>query len=130
MKRLKDYILEDIDDEFDPEPTVNPLDYNELKEKVNLALVGDIKMYTEDGDFRERKEAIANSFKQKLSITEVNVDRIKKTKIFEYYIMHLLQAYKKNIDENMKLNVSSENELRHQLATDIILLIKDQNTIE
>ena len=125
MKSLKDYIKEDFE-EFDDATQSNPLDYNKLKETVNLALVGDIKMYTEDGDFKDRKEAIANSFKQKLSITEVNVDRIKKTKIFEYYIMHLLQAYKKNIDENMTLNVSSENELRHQLATDIILMIKDQ----
>lgn len=125
MRNLKDYLLEGIE-ELEEEPIQNPLDYNMLKEKVNLALVGDLKMYSDDDeDFSERKETIAKVFKQKLSETEINVDRIKKTKVFQFYIMHLLEAYKKNVDENMTLNVSSENELRHQLATDIILLIKN-----
>lgn len=138
MKDLKEYILEGIEeddnyenyddnfDDFEGVTSPNPLDYNTLKEKINLALVGDIKMYSDDDpDFRDRKNAIGFSFQSKLPLPEINVERIEKTKIFDFYIKHLLEAYKKNIDENIKINVSSENELRHQLATDILLIIKN-----
>jgi len=126
MKSLKEYIIKETECCDDEDSQINPLDYGELKERVDLALVGDIKIYSDSGDFFERKENIANAFKQKLSIAETTTDYISKTKIFNYYIIHLVDSYKKNIDEDIVLNVSSENELRHQIATDIVLLIKNQ----
>ena len=87
-------------------------------------------LYSETSEiFKERKRKIASVFKSKLKDEEVTVNRVKFTKIFDYYINHLIHEYKKNVDENCKLNVSSKDELKRQLSSDIVMLIRNMEVI-
>lgn len=152
MKSLKDYFFED-EDKFvsieyntttsddvtlagainDPENSdaqgpVDPEDI--LPGGADLSLVGELRLYSETSEiFKERKRKIASVFKSKLKDEEVTVNRVKFTKIFDYYINHLIHEYKKNVDENCKLNVSSKDELKRQLASDIVMLIRNMEVI-
>lgn len=123
---LKDvnYNTDDEEDDFDIKNSDN------LQGGVDTALVGEIRLYSETSPiFNERKRKIVDSFKKILKSEEVNANRIKYTKIFEYYINHLLQDYKKNVDENFKINISSKDELERQLSDDFVLLIRGKNII-
>lgn len=123
MKSLKQYLTEDAIDDFelgqeDDYVTVS-------KDPLDIALVMDMKLYSDQNeDFKDRKVAIADVFRNKLEELEVTTERIEKSKIFNYYIMHLKEAYKKNVDENASLNIASENELRRLISGDLVLLIK------
>ncbi len=152
MKSLKDYFFED-EDKFvsieyntttsddvtlagainDPEnnDAQGPVDLEDiLPGGANLSLVGELRLYSETSEiFKERKRKIASVFKSKLKDEEVTVNRVKFTKIFDYYINHLIHEYKKNVDENCKLNVSSKDELKRQLASDIVMLIRNMEVI-
>ena len=55
---------------------------------------------------------------------EITANRIKFTKIFDYYINHLIYEYKNNVDENLKINVSTKDELKRQLASDFVMIIR------
>ncbi len=152
MKSLKDYFFED-EDKFvsieyntttsddvtlagainDPEngEAQGPVDPEDvLPGGANLSLVGELRLYSETSEiFKERKRKIASVFKSKLKDEEVTVNRVKFTKIFDYYINHLIHEYKKKVDENCKLNVSSKDELKRQLASDIVMLIRNMEVI-
>ena len=98
---------------------------------VDTALVGEIRLYSETSTvFNERKRKIVEKFKSILNSDEVNANRIKCTKIFEYYITHLIKEYKKDVDENLKLSISSKNELIRQLSDDFVLLIRGKNVLD
>lgn len=93
---------------------------------ANLKVVGEIRLYSETSNiFRERKRKIAEVFKTKLKGEEINANRIKFTKIFEYYINHLIHEYKKDVDEHLKLNISSKDELKRQIADDFVMLLRN-----
>ena len=151
MKSLTDYFFED-EDKFvsieyntttkddvtlagtinDPEngaqDLVSPEDI--LPGGANIQLVGELRLYSETSEiFKTRKRKIAQVFKSKLKDEEVTANRIKFTKIFDYYINHLIHEYKKNVDENLKLNVSSKDELKRQLSSDIVMLIRNMEVI-
>lgn len=152
MKSLKDYFFEDEDkfvsieyntttsDDVTLAGAINDPENNDAQGPVdpedilpggaNLSLVGDLRLYSETSEiFKERKRKIASVFKSKLKDEEVTVNRVKFTKIFDYYINHLIHEYKKNVDENCKLNVSSKDELKRQLASDIVMLIRNMEVI-
>lgn len=98
---------------------------------VNAALVGELRLYSETSTvFNERKRKIVEKFKSILNSDEVNANRIKCTKIFEYYVTHLIKEYKKDVDENLKLSISSKNELIRQLSDDFVLLIRGKNVLD
>lgn len=124
MKSLQQYLVEDIIDDFE---NGYENDYcRQNKESIDIALVMDIKLYSDkDDNFLDRKKAIANTFRQELNELEVTTERIEKSKIFDFYIRHLIEAYKNNIDEDSCLNVSSENELRRLISADLVLMIKE-----
>ena len=134
MKKLSTYLFENnlinedtLDDWL---KSVETSDYDtendSTRESINFALLGDIRTYAEaDVDFVDRKIAIVKAFKIKLLEAQKTVEHIEKTKIFNYFIIHLIQAYKENVDEDVKVNVSTENELRHTIATEMLLMVKD-----
>lgn len=152
MKSLKDYFFEDEDkfvsieyntttsDDVTLAGAINDPENNDAQGPVDpedilpggadLSLVGELRLYSETSEiFKERKRKIASVFKSKLKDEEVTVNRVKFTKIFDYYINHLIHEYKKNVDENCKLNVSSKDELKRQLASDIVMLIRNMEVI-
>lgn len=134
MKKLSTYLFENnlinedtLDDWL---KSVDTSDYDtendSTRESINFALLGDIRTYAEaDIDFVDRKIAIVKAFKIKLLEAQKTVEYIEKTKIFNYFIIHLIKAYKDNVDEDVKVNVSTENELRHTIATEMLLMVKD-----
>ena len=96
------------------------------RESINFALLGDIRTYAEaDADFADRKKAIVIVFQQRLLEAQKTVEYIERTKIFNYFIIHLMKAYKENVDEEVVINVSTENELRHTIATEMLLMVKN-----
>lgn len=146
MKSLKDFFFEDedkfvsieykttTDDDVtlsDPinspnnEPeVVDPNDV--LPGGANLKLVGELRLYSETSNiFNERKRKIANKFKSILKDEEVTANRIKFTKIFDFYINHLIDYYKKNVS-NVTVNVTTKEELKRQLSSDIVMIIRNQ----
>jgi hypothetical protein len=155
MKSLKDYYLFEDEDQFvslnyKTTEETNDADGVELAPPVNQSLnkeiqnnpedilpggidakiVGELRLYSETSQiFNERKRKIAESFKSRLSEPEINANRIKYTKIFEYYINHLITYYKKNVDENFKINISSKEELKRQIADDFVMLLKNMEII-
>lgn len=134
MKKLSTYLFENnlinedtLDDWL---KSVETSDYDtendSTRESINFALLGDIRTYAEaDVDFVDRKIAIVKAFKMRLLEAQKTVEHIEKTKIFNYFIIHLIKAYKENVDEEVKVNVSTENELRHTIATEMLLMVKD-----
>ena len=97
---------------------------------VDEPLVGELRLYSETNDlYKERKRVIANKFKSLLKDNEINANRVRFTKVFDYYINHLIDDYKKNIDNNFKINVSSKKELYRQLSDDLVLLIRDREIL-
>jgi len=107
----------DLQDPVDPDDV--------LPGGANLKLVGEIRLYSETSSvFNERKRKIAEVFKTKLKDEEITANRIKFTKIFDYYINHLIHEYKKKVDENVKVNISSKEELKRQIADDFVMLLK------
>lgn len=93
---------------------------------VDIKLAGEIRLYSETSSvFYERKRNIASTFKAKLKDEEINYKRILKTKIFEIYVNHLIQGYKKDVDENCKINISTKEELSRQLANDFVMLLRN-----
>lgn len=148
MQSLKDfYLFEDEDKfvsiEYNTTTTVDDVQLagtindptSELQEPVdqddvlpggaNLKLVGEIRLYSETSSiFKDRKRKIAEVFRTKLKDEEITANRIKFTKIFDYYINHLIHEYKKDVDENCKVNISTKDELRRQIADDFVMLLK------
>ena len=97
---------------------------------IDSKIVGELRLYSETSSiFNERKRKIAEAFKSRLSEPEINANRIKFTKIFEYYINHLISYYRKNVDNSFKINVSTKEELKRQISSDIIMLIKNMEII-
>lgn len=149
MQSLKDfYLFEDEDKfvsiEYNTTTTVDDVQLagtindptSELQEPVeqddvlpggaNLKLVGEIRLYSETSSiFKDRKRKIAEVFRTKLKDEEITANRIKFTKIFDYYINHLIHEYKKDVDENCKVNISTKDELRRQIADDFVMLLKN-----
>ena len=112
----------------DAQEQVDPEDI--LPGGANLKLVGEIRLYSETSSvFYERKRKIASVFKTKLKDEEINANRIKFTKIFDYYITHLIEEYKKNVDKNVRLNISTKDELKRQIADDFVMLLKNMNEL-
>lgn len=154
MKSIKDYFLYEDEDQFvsieyktieDPNEEISLADPlndpdNGMQEPVepddvlpggaDLKIVGEIRLYSETSQiFNERKRKIAQVFRTKLKDEEITANRIKFTKIFDYYITHLINDYKKNIDNNCRLNVSSKDELKRQIADDFVMLLRNLEII-
>lgn len=151
MKSLKDFFFEDenkfVSIEYktteeddvklagsinDPESDLqDPVDPEEvLPGGANLSVVGEIRLYSETSQiFKDRKRKIAQVFKSKLKDEEITANRIKFTKVFEYYINHLISYYKKNVDENCKVNISTKDELKRQIADDFVMLLRNMELI-
>jgi len=126
MKSLKQYLTEDIIDDFENDENYEEYDTPVSKDALDIALVMDMKLYSDqDPNFCDRKAAIANTFRKELKELEITTERIEKSKIFDFYIKHLKIMYKQNVSENANLNVASENELRRLIAADLVLLIRN-----
>lgn len=148
MKSLQDYFFEDEDKFVSIEYKTTTTDdvqlagsvhqpeteEEELKDPddrmpsgTNLSLVGELRLYSETSlVFNERKRVIAKKFKKILKDEELNANRVMKTKIFMYYIKHLIHEYIKSTDINVKVNISTKQELSRQLAADLVMLIRQQ----
>lgn len=147
MKSLKDYFFEDedkfvsieyntttqddvqlagsVNDENTESEEINPDD--QIPKGTDLSIVGELRLYSETSlVFNERKRKIAKKFKSILKDEELNANRVMKTKIFAYYIKHLIHEYKKSTDINIKVNLSTKQELSRQLAADLVMLIRQQ----
>lgn len=98
---------------------------------ADLKLVGEIRLYSETSSiFKERKRKIASVFRSKLKDEEITANRIKYTKIFEYYVNHLIKYYKDEHDGiNCKINVSTKEELKRQLASDFVMILRNMEVI-
>ena len=127
MKSLKQYLTEDIIDDFENDENYEEYDDTPTsKDALDIALVMDMKLYSDqDPDFCDRKVAIANTFRKELKELEITTERIEKSKIFDFYIKHLKIMYKQNVSENANLNIASENELRRLISADLVLLIRN-----
>lgn len=131
MKDLREYLIESSEDD-DIEARLDAMIDDEEEEPeydrdgLNIALVSDAVLYSRQSiDFRERLEHIAEAFKKRLSFSEVTSDKIASTIIFDIYVKHLMQQYKKHIDENVVFNIATENELKRILANEVNLKIKN-----
>lgn len=148
MQSLKDYFFEDEDkfvsieykttttddvqlagSVYQPDTEKEELENSDdrMPSGTNLSLVGELRLYSETSlVFNERKRKIAKKFKNILKDEELNANRVMKTKIFSYYIKHLIHEYVKSTDINVKVNVSTKQELSRQLAADLVMLIRQQ----
>lgn len=118
-------LLQDVEGE-DSDLTITP----PIEGGVDDKLVGEIRLYSETSSiFNERKRKIAEKFKNLLNSDEINANRIKCTKIFEYYINHLIKEYKKDVDENAKVNVSTKNELIRQISDDFVMILRNYKVL-
>ena len=125
--KLAGSIYNDIDKDKDEFSSSSNDNDDMLPGGADLKLVGEIRLYSETSDiFKDRKRKIADVFKSKLKNDEITANRIKYTKIFDYYINHLLVYYTKNIDKNCRINISTKDELRRQIADDFVMIIKDK----
>lgn len=129
MKRLVDIVREDEDDDL--EARLDNMLGDEVEEQqpdrdgCDIALVSDTVLYSRQNEvFYERSEAIVEAFKRLLAPSEISSDRISSTLVFDIYAKHLMQQYKKNINENAVYNIATENELKRILANDINLKLK------
>jgi len=123
MKTILNYIEEELD-------LVNPIQKDEQQDQieggVDAALAGEIFLYSEtDSIFVDRKDAIVNALKEKLVEENITTDYISKTPIFQYYIRDLVNWYRKDIDSVAKLNISTNEELKRQVADDLVLKLKN-----
>ena len=129
MKRLIDIVKESEDDDLearldamlgDEEP-----EQEQDRDALNIALVSDTVLYSKQNeDFYDRSEAITEAFRRLLAPSEITSDRIASTLVFDIYVKHLMQQYKKNINENAVYNISTENELKRILANEFNLKLK------
>ena len=121
MRSLRSYIAED----FDEVP-----DYDEISATipggVDIALVGELRLLTQASEiFSDRKEKIAKYYMNEIPVDMVwTADFIANTPIFKYYLRDVIDEYKKSVDDNLRLNISTHDELARQLANDIIILSK------
>lgn len=150
MKSLKEYFLYEDEDKF------VPISYSTTKEDdvqladpvykgfaddedddndretggkfdANLRLVAELHLYSEESTlFSDRKRKIVEVFKKMLKESEYVATRIQKTKIFEYYISHLITYYKKNVNENINVNLATRDELSRQIAADFVMILRDR----
>ena len=150
MKSLKEYFLYEDEDKF------VPISYSTTKEDdvqladpvykgfvddedddndretggkfdANLRLVAELHLYSEESTlFSDRKRKIVEVFKKMLKESEYVATRIQKTKIFEYYINHLITYYKKNVNENINVNLATRDELSRQIAADFVMILRDR----
>lgn len=151
MKSLKEYFLYEDENKFVPisyittkqddvqladtvfkkgyhndEDDDNDIETGE-KFDANLCLVSDIHLYSEQSPmFNERKRKIVEVFKKILKDSEYVATRIQNTKIFEYYINHLITYYKKNINNDANLNLATKDELSRQVAADFVMILRNR----
>lgn len=132
MKNIKHYILESAEDD-DIESRLDAMIGNDEeqdnseyeKDGLNIALVSDTILYSRQSDiFKERMDHIVDAFKNKLSFSEITSERIACTIVFDIYAKHLMQQYKKNINEQAIFNIATENEIKRILSNEINLKIK------
>lgn len=151
MKSLRDYFLYEDEDKFvpisysttkqDDIQLADPIFKNGLpgdevddndtetggKFDANLRLVSDIHLYSEQSTlFSDRKRKIVKVFKNILKDSEYVATRIQKTKIFEYYINHLITYYKKNINQDINVNLATKDELSRQIAADFVMILRNR----
>ena len=95
----------------------------------DVALVGEIRLFSLRNDIlNDRKKAIAERYRNEHpSDNDYAASYIMKTMIFSYYYKDVIKMYKEEVDENCKLNVSTGDELKRQLANDIILYMRQIN---
>lgn len=97
---------------------------------VDAKLVGEIRLFSETSSvYKDRKRKIAEKFKSLLKSDEINANRIKCTKIFEFYINHLIKDYIKSVDENCKVNISTKDELIRQISDDFVMILRNYEVL-
>lgn len=146
MRSIKDFFFEDenkfVSIEYkttteDDVTLANPINKDQKPEVVdpddvlpggaNTKLVGEIRLYSETSDiFKERKRKIAEVFKSKLKDEEITANRIKYTKIFDYYVNHLIKYFKDSQEGQININVSTKEELKRQLADDFVMILRNR----
>ena len=111
------YTLDDDDDDYEKE-TGGKFD-------ANLRLASELHLYSEQSPmFSDRKRKIVDVFKKMLDESEYVATRIQKTKIFEYYINHLITYYKKNVNEKVVVNLATKDEVSRQIAADFVMILR------
>lgn len=137
MKHILDIVKESEDDDIedrldamigdDPEET----DEQPKDDSLNIGLVSDTILYSkQDSDFVDRTESILDAFARILKhqdFQSISADKISSTLVFDIYIKHLMQQYKKNVNENAIYNIATENEIRRILANEFIVRLKGYN---
>lgn len=133
MKKLKEFVIESEDDDIEDRLDAMIGDTEEKVEQpedqaLNIGLVSDTVLYSrQDADFVNRRDSIIEAFRRLLKYQEITSDRIASTLIFDIYIKHLMQQYKKNVNEDVVYNIASENELRRILANEFNIKIRGYN---
>ena len=136
-KHILDFVKEseddDIEDRLDAMIGDDPEENDEQPkdDSLNIGLVSDTILYSkQDGDFIDRTESILDAFARILKYQDfqsISADKISSTLVFDIYVKHLMQQYKKNVNENAIYNVATENEIRRILANEFIVRLKGYN---
>ena len=137
MKHILDIVKEseddDIEDRLDAMIGDDPEENDEQPkdDSLNIGLVSDTILYSkQDSDFVDRTESILDAFARILKYQDfqsISADKISSTLVFDIYIKHLMQQYKKNVNENAIYNIATENEIRRILANEFIVRLKGYN---
>lgn len=137
MKHILDFVKEseddDIEDRLDAMIGDDPEENDEQPkdDSLNIGLVSDTILYSRhDTDFVDRAESILDAFARLMKGQEIQLisaERLSSTLVFDIYIKHLMQQYKKNVNENAVYNIATENELRRIIANEFVVRLKGYN---
>lgn len=132
MKKLKEFVTESEDDDIESrlDAMLGDEEVEEQPENtaLNIGLVSDTILYSrQDQDFIDRRDSIIEAFSRLLKFQEITSDRIASTLIFDIFVKHLMQQYKKNVNENAIYNIATENEIKRILANEFNLKLRGYN---
>lgn len=132
MKKLKEFVIESEDDDIESrlDAMLGDEEVEELPENtaLNIGLVSDTILYSrQDQDFIDRRDSIIEAFSRLLKPQEITSDRIASTLIFDIFVKHLMQQYKKNVNENVIYNIATENEIKRILANEFNIKLRGYN---
>lgn len=132
MKKLKEFVIESEDDDIESrlDAMLGDEEVEEQPENtaLNIGLVSDTILYSrQDQDFIDRRDSIIEAFSRLLKFQEITSDRIASTLIFDIFVKHLMQQYKKNVNENVIYNIATENEIKRILANEFNIKLRGYN---
>lgn len=132
MKKLKEFVIESENDDIESrlDAMLGDEEVEEQPENtaLNIGLVSDTILYSrQDQDFIDRRDSIIEAFSRLLKFQEITSDRIASTLIFDIFVKHLMQQYKKNVNENVIYNIATENEIKRILANEFNIKLRGYN---